>query len=203
MIAEWQTKRLVAQKLDSQHLEDICRLHRDPAVMRTLSTDGRPVPKRDTITSLEMAEDHWDRHGFGLWIFYDRANGSFVGRGGLLQYTLADLYGRQEVGLAYAVASPWWGKGMATEMAHGALSIAFGNLHLKNVASWTLPHNAASQCILTKLGFRFETDFVFKSLLHKFYNLEKDWYAEDLARVDLEIRAKDQTNGRTSRNNTR
>lgn len=177
MIAEWQTKRLTARKIGPEHLDDLCRLHQDREVMRTLSTDGKPVPKRDTITGLEMAEDHWDRHGYGLWMFYDRTNGSFVGRAGLIQHTLDDLYGRREVGLAYAVISPWWGKGMATEMAHGVLAIAFGKLQLGNIASWTLPHNTASLHVMTKLGFRFESDFVFKSLLHKFYNLERNWYA--------------------------
>ena len=179
MIAEWQTERLVAAKIGPQYLDDICRLHQDPAVMRTLSADGKPIKKPNTIRSIEIGEDHWDRHGFGLWVFHHRTNGTFVGRCGLLRYTLEDLDERPEVGLAYAVTSPWWGHGMANEMARGAVSIAFEQLGLGNVASWTLPDNRASQRVLTKLGFRYETDFLFKTLPHRFYNLERDCYIEE------------------------
>ena len=47
-----------------------------------------------TMNSLVDKRDHWERHGFGLWLLRDRATGTMVGRGGL-QYT--DAIGGAEV----------------------------------------------------------------------------------------------------------
>ena len=162
----FETDRLVATRIGPTDFDALCRLHRDPAVMRTLSADGNTYPDDVTRAGLEQAAEHWQRHGFGLWIFRDKAEGRFVGRGGLKHY---DVAGRDEIGLAYAVISDHWGQGLATEIAAASLGIGFDRLCVASIAAWTLPINARSLRVIEKLGMRREADVVFAGLNHQFY----------------------------------
>lgn len=172
-LGPFETARLRAEPLDMRHLEAIYRLHRDPAVMRTLSADGLPMADESTRLGVEAAVDHWRRHGFGFWAFFERPGGRFVGRGGLKVYPIDE---REHVGLAYAVVADRWRLGYGTEIAAASLDAAFGPLGLGEVASWTLPINRASRGLMEKLGFRYDRDILFAGLTHRFYRLSAgDW----------------------------
>lgn len=172
-IVSFATARLVVERIASTHFDEICRLHRDPDVMRTLSADGNSLPDEVTREGLRQGAEHWVRHGFGLWIFHDKTDGRLIGRGGLKWYSIGD---RDEVGLAYAVLSRDWGRGYATEMAEASLRVGFERLGFSEIASWTLPINRASQRVIEKVGFRYERDVLFAGLPHRFYRLSaSDW----------------------------
>ncbi len=81
--------------------------------------------------------------------------------------------GADVVGLAYAVLSDYWGRGLATEMAAAAVKIGFEHLGLTEIDSWTLPINKASQRVMEKLGMRFDREFTFAGLPHLLYRLER------------------------------
>jgi ribosomal-protein-alanine N-acetyltransferase len=56
-------------------------------------------------------------------------------------------------------------------MAHASVRFGFDQLGLSEIASWTLPINLTSQRVMEKLGFRYERDFEFAGLNHRFYRL--------------------------------
>lgn len=63
-------------------------------------------------------------------------------------------------------------------MADASLRVGFQQLGFPEIGSWTLPINTASQRIMEKLGFRYERDFEFAGLRHRFYRLvAADWRA--------------------------
>jgi RimJ/RimL family protein N-acetyltransferase len=136
--------------------------------MQTLSADGKPLSEETTGESIRQAVDHWWQHGFGFWVFYRKSDGVFIGRGGLKTY---QIDGRDVIGVAYAVMPDYWNQGFATEMAQASLDVGFGRLGFHEIASWTLPNNLASQRLMEKLGFRYERDFEFTGLVHRFYRL--------------------------------
>ena len=116
---------------------------------------------------------HWAQHGFGLWIFRAKEDGRFVGRGGLQWYCID---GREVVGLAYAVMFDRWNRGLATEIAAASLEVGFRECRFPEVWSWTLPSNVASQRVMEKVGFRYDTDMVLAGLPHRLYRLTAlDW----------------------------
>lgn len=158
-----QTGRLVGEAATLGHLDDLKRLHRDPEVMRTLSADGQVMPDEETHARLQRQVEHWERHGFGLWMFRLRAEGGFVGRGGLQWF---EIEGERCVGLAYAVVSEHWRRGFATEMAEASLAVGFERLGFPTIATWTLPHNRASRRVMEKLGFREVREITFAGLPH-------------------------------------
>lgn len=162
------TPRLVAERLSPEHFAEIHRLHTDSLVMATLSADGKPLSEEATREHLRQAAENWQQDGVGFWVFRAKADGQFIGRGGLKKYQIDQ---GEVVGLAYAVLSAFWNQGFATEMAEASLRIGFEQLGFSEIASWTLPINMASQRVMEKLGFQYERDFEFAGLRHRLYRL--------------------------------
>ena len=88
----FRTERLSAERLSQGHLAELSELHLDREVNRYLGGLGSPA------TSAKYLDDnlaHWDRHGFGLWIFR-KADGAFGGRAGARRI---DIEGAPEIEL--------------------------------------------------------------------------------------------------------
>jgi [ribosomal protein S5]-alanine N-acetyltransferase len=160
MIERFQTGRLEAERLRADHLGVLDGMHRDPRVMATL---GGLRTGAQTRAFLRENLDHWDRHGFGLWVFRDRGDGRFVGRAGLRHVAIV---GRDEVELAYALRAESWGRGLATEMARALVALGCGPLGLDEVIALTLPSNLASRRVMEKAGLAFEREIVHAGLPH-------------------------------------
>src|SRR5258705_5963708 len=86
------TARLAAERLTSDHLSEIRRMHRDAAVMAQL----RGV-RDDAQTAAYLAKNlkHWDDYGHGLWILRDLRGAEPVGRADL-RHLLVDRVDRVE-----------------------------------------------------------------------------------------------------------
>lgn len=140
-------------------------MHHDRKVMATLgglrSEDG-------TIRYLRDNLDHWDRYGYGIWVFRDVENGWFVGRAGLPDTRAG---GNDGVELAYALAAEYWNRGLATEMARAILNLAFERLGLTNVVRFTLPTNRASRRVVEKVGFDYEREVTHVGAPHVLYRI--------------------------------
>ena len=164
-IDSFRTPRMNAERIRPDHFEELCVLYADERVMATLGG----VRSRDaTRIYLEAVIQHWEDHGFGFWIFYDKATGESVGRGGLRRL---EIEGTREVEVAYAVVADCWGQGFASEMAEAAVEVAFEKLKLASVVAFTLPSNKASRRVMERVGFSYERDIVYADLLHVFYRL--------------------------------
>jgi [ribosomal protein S5]-alanine N-acetyltransferase len=172
VIETWQTARTQATALSPAHFELMRRLHTDAAVMQTLSADGQALSEAQTAAAVDAGVEHWRQHGFGFWVFHQRGSGEFLGHAGLKRYALSGLDGREEAGLAYALLSQHWHQGYATEMARAVLSVGFMRLELPRIGCWTLPQNRASQRVIDKLGFKYERDFEFAGLTHRYYSMQ-------------------------------
>ena len=167
-IETFHTQRLFAKRLQAKHFWDFCLMHQDPKVMATLTAHGGVIGDNETRQVLQKNLEHWDRYGFGLWVFRDNVDGQLVGRGGLRKTYLG---GNHEVELAYALMSEFWGKGLATEMGKAILKVGFEQLGLPDVVCFTLTTNLASQRVMEKLGFQYERNIVHVGLPHVFYRL--------------------------------
>lgn len=161
------TARLHGGRLSLDDLDTLCALHRDPEVMATLGG-----VRSDEQTRHYVAENlaHWDRHGYGLWIFRDRATGAFVGRGGLRHVTLEDT---PEIEVTYSLARASWGKGFATEIATASLDVGVQQLGLTNIVAFALPENGASRRVMEKVGFAYERGVEHAGVPHVLYRLKR------------------------------
>jgi RimJ/RimL family protein N-acetyltransferase len=156
------TKRLVATALSPGDFDTLCAMHRDARVMATLGGVRSPVRTREF---LEHNLRQWQDHGCGLWIFRDRSDGRFVGRGGIRHVT---IQGWPEVEIAYALMAEFWGHGLATEMATTIVELA-DRRHLPNLVAFTLADNHGSRRVMSRVGFRYVRDILFMGHPHVLY----------------------------------
>jgi [ribosomal protein S5]-alanine N-acetyltransferase len=170
-VNELNTRRLIGTPAVPGDFADIRILHADPRVMATLSADGNTFSEVQTGPFLKHAAEHWKLHGFGLWVFRERVDGEFVfvGYGGIKH---AVVEGRDEIELAYAIRSDYWGHGFATEISIAVLKRAFNVTRMDRIVAFTLPHNRASRAVMEKCGFTHQRDIIHAGLPHVLYILE-------------------------------
>src|SRR5690606_4359769 len=81
------------------------------------------------------------RTGFGLWATVAKDSGALIGRSGLLSWIIDE---RPEAELAWMLAKPWWGRGLATEVARALVNYGFDELGLRRLVAIITPQNHAS-----------------------------------------------------------
>ncbi|MCD6040014.1 MAG: grpB 3 [Gammaproteobacteria bacterium] len=153
-INEFETERLYAIRLNANDLDKFITMHTDPVVMETL---GGIRSAEKTQENLDWNLNQWVENGFGLWMFYLKETKEWIGRGGIRRINLNSA---EEIEISYALMSPFWNKGYATEITKACIEIAFEVLRLKNVVCFTLTTNKPSQRVMKKSGFEYENDIV-------------------------------------------
>jgi [ribosomal protein S5]-alanine N-acetyltransferase len=157
------TERLVAERFTADHEDMLLKLHQDPEATRTL---GGKRTREEVHEMVGRFVDHWDRHGFGVWLLRERHSERFCGRGGLMSASVND---RDEVEVLYAFLPPFWGQGLASEFTAATLDIAATDLSLPDVVAYTTPGNIASRRVMEKNGFVQESNIVHAGLPHVLY----------------------------------
>jgi RimJ/RimL family protein N-acetyltransferase len=165
-IERLETEHMILERLSLEHAPEQLRLLLDPRVSATLWTPAEPPTEADVLDSLRAKVEHWDRHGFGMWMARDRDTGEMAGRGGL-QYTYTA--GLHDVEAGWAIVPERWGQGLATELAHACVGAAFGPLGLRELVAFTMLENLASRRVMEKAGFTYERDIVHAGLPHVLY----------------------------------
>jgi RimJ/RimL family protein N-acetyltransferase len=127
-------------------------LFANPDVTRYLPIDG-PLSDEALVQALGRSRAHWSHHGYGAWALEERAGGPFVGHCGL---RYLDDAGQTEI--YYALAKPFWGRGLATEAAGAALAFGFERAGLTRIVAYAVPDNTASTHVMAKLGMRMEDE---------------------------------------------
>jgi RimJ/RimL family protein N-acetyltransferase len=163
-----ETERLILRHLEMSDLDSLYRLYRDPQI-RAHFPDG-------TRTLAETQEElEWFLHGnhsppeLGLWATIERSTGAFLGRCGLLPWTID---GRFEVELAYLIDKSRWGEGIASEAARGIIRHARTELHLERLICLIMPGNAASAAVAKKMGMTLEREYTGQFGLCHIYSRE-------------------------------
>lgn len=149
-----ETRRLLLRRLQQADLAALYALYRDPDVRKYYPDGTRTLEQ--TREELEWFLDGHPRHPeLGLWATIEKDSGAFVGRCGLLPWTIE---GRDEVELAFLIDKQRWGQGLGTEAALGIVEHARSTLALRRLVCLILPGNARSVSLATRVGMRFERE---------------------------------------------
>ena len=147
-----ETERLALRRLLPSDLDALFALYRDPEIRRYFP-EGT-LTYEETKEELEwFLNGHPEHPELGLWATIHKPTGQFIGRCGLLPWTIA---GRAEVEVAYLLAKPFWGQGLATEAARACLAYGFEQLGLARLVCMIDPANRASINVATRIGMAFE-----------------------------------------------
>jgi len=143
-----ETRRLRLRRLRPSDEPDLIALDSDPEVMRYV---GSPAGVKSPAETLERVRQRIaaDHGSMGFWRVESRHDGQFFGLGALIRMPEGD-----DVELAYRLARPAWGRGIATEAGGAVADYAFRTLLLTRLVAVTYPENLASQRVLEKIGFR-------------------------------------------------
>jgi ribosomal-protein-alanine N-acetyltransferase len=149
-----ETERLALRLLTMDDLDALAVIYRDPEV-RKYFPEGT-LSYEQTKEELEwIINVYYAQHGFGLWATTDRETNEFVGRCGLLPWTID---GRKEVEVAYLLAKSYWGRGLGTEAAAAILAYGFEQLNLPRLICLIDPANEASVNVAVKIVMSFERE---------------------------------------------
>ena len=149
-----ETKRLILRRLELSDLDGLCALYSDPEVRRYFP-EGT-LTREETKAELEwFLNGHPEDPDLGLWATIHKESDRFIGRCGLLPWTID---GRQEVEVAYLLAQGYWGQGLGTEAAQAVLDYGFEQLHLSRLISLIDSGNLASIEVAKRIGMTFEVE---------------------------------------------
>ena len=149
-----ETERLTIRHLEPGDLETLYALYRDPE-MRRYFPDGT-LTLEETREEVEWYLNGHPRHPeLGLWATILRETGQFIGRCGLLPWTID---GQFEIEIAYMINKAFWGQGLGTEAAAGNRVYAFEQLDLTRLICLIDEDNQASIRVAEKIGMAFEKE---------------------------------------------
>lgn len=147
-----ETPRLRLRRLLPEDIDALYALYRDPEIRRYFPEGVLSVEEtREELTY--FLNGHPKHPELGLWATLEKETGAFIGRCGLLPWTLA---GRDEVEVAYLLDKAYWGRGLATEAAQAIASYAFETLGLTRLVCLIEEGNAPSARVAERIGMRFE-----------------------------------------------
>ena len=149
-----ETARLRLVPLGPEHIDDMARLHADPAVMAT--TKGGVESREETLRRLEAYDQAWRRQSFGMWALFERSSGKFVGECGLVDRSDEGI----GIALRYALAVEAQGQGYAREAVTAAVNYALKAVGLERVAAIARATNMSSRRVLEAAGLRLEQEWV-------------------------------------------
>lgn len=147
-----ETRRLLLRHLEPADLNDLYALYRDPEV-RQYFPEGT-LTYQETKEELEwFLNGHPEYPELGLWATILKDGNRFIGRCGLLPWTIDE---RGEIEVAYLLAKEMWGRGLGTEAAQGVLDYGFETLKLSRLICLVDDENLASIRVAQKIGMEFE-----------------------------------------------
>jgi RimJ/RimL family protein N-acetyltransferase len=147
-----ETPRLILRRLLPDDLDSLYALYSDQEIRRYFP-EGT-LTYEETKEELEwFLNGHPEHPELGLWATIHKETHQFIGRCGLLPWTIDQ---RPEVEVAYLLAKEYWKQGLATEAARGILDYGFKQLGLSRLICMIDPRNLASINVATRIGMAFE-----------------------------------------------
>ena len=149
-----ETSRLILRHQELSDLDSLFALYCDVDVRRYIP--DAPCTYQEAREELE-----WHMHGhpihpeLGLWATIYKETGQFIGRCGLLPWTID---GQDEVEIAFLISKAYWGQGLGTEVAGALLDYGFEKLHLPRLICVIDKDNLASIRVAEKIGMTFEKE---------------------------------------------
>lgn len=146
------TERLRIRRIDAADAPMMYAVYSDPVAARFVD-DGLPIKREEVGAWIAKTQDNYVHFGYGMMAIEWRETGEDIGFIGLVHPG-----GQPEAELKYALLRSWWGQGIATEAALGAMDYGRDALGLKELIATVDPEHLASQRVLAKAGFALRED---------------------------------------------
>lgn len=144
------TERLILRRWRDEDRAPFATMNADPRVMEHFPA---PLTEAESNAFVDRIEDHFDRHGWGLWVAEVVDGSPFIGYVGLWPATFAAHF-TPAVEVGWRLAAEHWGHGYATEAARAAMTDGFDRLDIDEIVSMTSQTNLPSQRVMQRLGMQ-------------------------------------------------
>lgn len=173
-----ETDRLLLRRLQPGDLDDLYALYCDLEVRRYIP--DAPLTYEEAREEVEWFLNGHPRHPeLGLWATIYKETGMFIGRCGLLPWTID---GQAEVEVAYLLAKEYWGRGLGTEAARAIADYGFEKLHLSRLICLIDQDNQASMKVARNIGMTFEREGQDEKGPYLIYSVSKSFSADQSSR---------------------
>lgn len=142
-----ETDRLLLRGWERRDRQPFAEMNADPRVMEFMPSC---LSAEESDQLVDRIEDHFARHGYGLYAAELRANRQFIGFIGL-QVPAFHAHFTPCVEIGWRLAACYWGRGLATEGATAVVKYAFDVLDLGSLVSFTVPANIRSRHVMEKI----------------------------------------------------
>ncbi|HET6159438.1 MAG TPA: GNAT family N-acetyltransferase [Dongiaceae bacterium] len=163
-----ETERLLMRRLLPGDLDDVYALYRDPDIRRYFPEGVLTLDE----TREELAwflNGHPDHPELGLWATIYKSTGAFIGRCGLLPWTID---GVDEVEIAYLIATSYQRQGLGTEAALALVRYGFETLGLKRLIALIDPKHEASIRTAMHAGLKFGKEIEMAGIRSALHTIE-------------------------------
>jgi len=144
------TSRLRLRQWRESDRETFAAMNADPAVMEFFPS---PLSRQSSDASIDLWQSQFSAQGWSNWAVEVLESGQFVGFVGLsISRRVLPFSPCVEVGWRLTKSS--WGHGFATEGGRAALQVAFEQIGLSEVVSFTTLGNLRSRAVMARLGLR-------------------------------------------------
>lgn len=147
-LIEFETERLHLRQWLPSDREPFARLNADARVMEFFPST---LERAASDAMADRCEALIAERGWGLWAAEIRKTGEFIGFVGL-HVPPPELPCSPCVEIGWRLAFQYWGQGLATEAARGALRVGFDELRLQEIVSFASVHNVRSRAVMKRLG---------------------------------------------------
>lgn len=144
------TPRLLLRRWQEGDRAPFAALNADSSVMEHMPGCQSPAESEATVDRIEAG---FERNWYGFWAVERTDTGSFIGFVGIADVPF-DATFTPAVEIGWRLARAAWGHGFATEAAAAVMSIAFDELDMEDLVSFTVPLNLRSRAVMRRIGMR-------------------------------------------------
>ncbi len=149
-VIEFDTPRLRLRAWRDADRAPFAAMNADPDVMAFFpALQGREA----SDASIDTWQAQFASQGWSNWAAALRDTGEFIGFVGL-SVPRRVLPCSPCVEIGWRLARAFWGRGLATEAARGAVRVGFEDLGLDEIVSFTALANRRSRAVMERLGMR-------------------------------------------------
>ncbi|MDZ4364294.1 GNAT family N-acetyltransferase [Brevundimonas sp.] len=146
------TDRLTLSPVAPADFDDLCALFGDMEFTRHIM--GRALNEEEVWSRLLRDLGHWQVLGYGNWTIRSRADGTYVGQVGVLDYRRHIDPPLDAPELGWGLATAHQGHGYALEALSAVLGWADAQLTAARTVCMIAPDNAPSQTLAARAGYR-------------------------------------------------
>ncbi len=154
---EIKTERLVLRQWRESDFDAFAQLNADPRVMEYFPS---VTSREESNEQAKRMQTKIEETGYGFLAVSVAAIAEFIGFVGLnsIDQLSWPVHFSPAIEIGWRLASPYWGKGYATEGAKACLKYGFDILGLDEIVAFTAKENFPSQAVMSRIGMSYDTE---------------------------------------------